>query len=194
MRLTPIATWAYTTRRSSGGSRDSNEARAPNTAAFAALTMIMHQTDFSRSRGAVLQLEQPSAACDERSTVQPARPKSRSSLPAVDRQRVGRRSRHDAGPSARPACSGPSRPRSRATTSARSPCCNQNRRRPPGEPMRTAAEATPLTALTRLVAMKSTLRYIGGPVMPRSNSRAVVRSSARSGSSRCPMPGGCTQA
>ena len=30
--------------------------------------------------------------------------------------------------------------------------------------------------------------------MPRSNSRAVVRSSARSGSSRCPMPGGSTQA
>ena len=51
-------------------------------------------------------------------------------------------------------------------------------------PTRTTAEATPPTALTRLVAMKSTLRYIGGPVMPRSNSRAVVRSSARSGSSR----------
>ena len=42
--------------------------------------------------------------------------------------------------------------------------------------------------------MKSTLRYMGGPVMPRSNSRAVVRSAARSGSSRWPIPGGATVA
>ena len=42
--------------------------------------------------------------------------------------------------------------------------------------------------------MKSTLRYIGGPEMPRSKSRAVVRSRGSSGSSRCPTPGGATLA
>ena len=71
--------------------------------------------------------------------------------------------------------------------------------RPPGQhqhdgahqakPASTTAEASPPTMPTRLLAMKSRLRYIGGPVMPRSNSREVVRSSASSGSSRWPMPG-----
>ena len=34
----------------------------------------------------------------------------------------------------------------------------------------------------------------GGPVIPRSKSRATVRSLVSVGSSRCPMPGGRTQA
>ena len=42
--------------------------------------------------------------------------------------------------------------------------------------------------------MKSTLRYIGGPEMPRSKSRAVVKSRVSDGSSRCPTPGGSTHA
>ena len=61
------------------------------------------------------------------------------------------------------------------------------------KPASTTAEATPATVPTRLLAMKSRFRYIGGPVIPRSNSREVVRSSASSGSSRWPMPGGSTQ-
>ena len=42
--------------------------------------------------------------------------------------------------------------------------------------------------------MKSIEIASGGPLMPRSKSRAMVRSLASSGSSRCPMPGGSTQA
>jgi len=43
-------------------------------------------------------------------------------------------------------------------------------------------------------AMKSMEIASGGPVMPRSKSRATVRSLVRVGSSRWPMPGGRTQA
>ena len=58
----------------------------------------------------------------------------------------------------------------------------------------TTAEASPAIISTRPPAMKSMLMYIGGPVMPRSNSRATVRSLVSLGSSRWPMPGGRTQA
>ena len=42
--------------------------------------------------------------------------------------------------------------------------------------------------------MKSMEMNIGGPVMPRSKSRAIVRSLVSFGFSRCPIPGGRTQA
>ena len=42
--------------------------------------------------------------------------------------------------------------------------------------------------------MKSMEIESGGPLMPRSKSRAIVMSLASSGSSRCAMPGGSTQA
>ena len=42
--------------------------------------------------------------------------------------------------------------------------------------------------------MKSIEMNSGGPVMPRSKSRAIVRSLVSFGSSRWPMPGGRTQA
>ena len=42
--------------------------------------------------------------------------------------------------------------------------------------------------------MKSIEKDSGGPVMPRSKSRATVRSLVSAGSSRWPMPGGRTQA
>src|SRR4249919_2590074 len=45
-----------------------------------------------------------------------------------------------------------------------------------------------------LPAMKSIEKDNGGPVIPRSKSRATVRSLVSPGSSRCPMPGGRTQA
>ena len=40
--------------------------------------------------------------------------------------------------------------------------------------------------------MKSIEMNSGGPVMPRSKSRATVRSAVSRGSSRCPIPGGST--
>jgi len=42
--------------------------------------------------------------------------------------------------------------------------------------------------------MKSIAIESGGPLMPKSKSRAMVRSVVRRGSSRCPIPGGATQA
>ena len=47
---------------------------------------------------------------------------------------------------------------------------------------------------TSPLAMKSTEICSGGPVMPRSKSRATVRSVLSVGSSRWAMPGGRTQA
>ena len=83
MRLTPSATWAYTTSRSSGTFPEAPpKPRAPNTAAFAMITMIMHQiTGFSRSRVArYCSSNSRLRRAMKRSTVQPARPKSRSSF------------------------------------------------------------------------------------------------------------------
>ncbi|WP_422291834.1 hypothetical protein [Candidatus Binatus sp.] len=40
--------------------------------------------------------------------------------------------------------------------------------------------------------MKSIEMLIGGPLIPRSKSRAIARSVVKRGSSRCPMPGGLT--
>ena len=42
--------------------------------------------------------------------------------------------------------------------------------------------------------MKSIDMNNGGPLMPRSKSRAIVRSFVNSEFSRCPIPGGPTQA
>ena len=61
-------------------------------------------------------------------------------------------------------------------------------------PNRTAAAARPPIMPTRPPAMKSIEYDSGGPVMPRSKSRATVRSAASAGSSRWPMPGGRTHA
>ena len=54
----------------------------------------------------------------------------------------------------------------------------------------TIADASPPTISTSPLAMKSMLIERGGPVIPRSKSRAIVRSFVSSGRSRCPMPGG----
>ena len=59
---------------------------------------------------------------------------------------------------------------------------------------RIKAEAMPPIISTMPEAMKSMDIDSGGPVMPRSKSRATVRSLVRAGSSRCSMPGGRTQA
>ena len=52
----------------------------------------------------------------------------------------------------------------------------------------------PPSMSTSPVAMKSIEIERGGPVIPRSNSRATVRSPTSVASSRCPMPGGRTHA
>ena len=56
-----------------------------------------------------------------------------------------------------------------------------------------AAAVSPASSSTSPAAMKSIEIASGGPLMPRSKSRAMVRSPASSGSSRCPMPRGSTQ-
>src|SRR5918995_232441 len=61
-------------------------------------------------------------------------------------------------------------------------------------PARTTAAARPPTSSTSPAAMKSIEIDSGGPVMPRSKSRAAVRSRLRAGSSRWPMPAGRRQA
>ena len=58
----------------------------------------------------------------------------------------------------------------------------------------TTAEATPVTRVISPLAMKSMETESGGPVIPRSNSRATVRSDASDASSRCPIPCGRTHA
>ena len=57
-----------------------------------------------------------------------------------------------------------------------------------------SADARPAIISTRPPAMKSIEMNRGGPVMPRSKSRATVRSLVSFGSSRWPMPGGRTHA
>jgi hypothetical protein len=59
---------------------------------------------------------------------------------------------------------------------------------------RITADAMPPIISTIPLAMKSMEIDSGGPVMPRSKSRATVRSLVSVGSSRCPMPGGRTHA
>src|SRR5918995_357260 len=61
-------------------------------------------------------------------------------------------------------------------------------------PARTTAAARPPTSSTSPAAMKSIEIDSGGPVMPRSKSRAAVRSRLSAGSSRWPMPAGRRQA
>ena len=62
------------------------------------------------------------------------------------------------------------------------------------KPASTMAEARPAIISTSPDAMKSMEIDIGGPVMPRSKSRAIVRSFVSFGFSRCPIPGGRTHA
>jgi hypothetical protein len=57
-----------------------------------------------------------------------------------------------------------------------------------------APDANPPTISTRPLAMKSMLIDRGGPAIPRSKSRATVRSVVRSGRSRCAMPRGAVAA
>ena len=54
----------------------------------------------------------------------------------------------------------------------------------------TMADAAPVTRPTRPSAMKFMLYDSGGPVIPRSKSRAIDRSSVRSARSRWATPGG----
>ena len=61
------------------------------------------------------------------------------------------------------------------------------------KPNSTTADARPVPRSTSPAAMKGRFTSIGGPWWPLSNSRATVMSPARSGSSRCPMPGGAMQ-
>src|SRR5215831_13436336 len=56
------------------------------------------------------------------------------------------------------------------------------------------AWAMPLAASEKPLPMVDIDRLSGGPAMPRSKSRAIDRSSARSGASRWAMPAGVTQA
>ena len=58
------------------------------------------------------------------------------------------------------------------------------------KPTSTSAEAMPPSSITSPWAMKSMFMNIGGPVHPRSKSRAVVRSLVRSPRSRWPTPSG----
>ena len=75
------------------------------------------------------------------------------------------------------------------------PRAGQHDRRPPRIGRRARrAEARPAIISTSPEAMKSIEMNIGGPVMPRSKSRAIVRSLVSFGSSRWPIPGGFTQA
>ncbi len=58
----------------------------------------------------------------------------------------------------------------------------------------TAADATPANSSTKPDEMNPMEIVSGGPLMPRSKSRAMARSVVSRGSSRCPIPGGRTQA
>src|SRR5580704_5823593 len=58
----------------------------------------------------------------------------------------------------------------------------------------TNADSSPAAISTSPDAMKSIEMLIGGPLIPRSKSRAIARSVVRRGSSRCPMPEGPTHA
>ena len=61
-------------------------------------------------------------------------------------------------------------------------------------PQSTTAQTSPATISISPAAMKSIEIHIGGPVIPRSKSRAIVRSLVSVGSSRWPIPGGRTHA
>ena len=92
-------------------------------------------------------------------------------------------------------CCDRTRPRFRAAA-------NASRTRPPPAAAAPTRHKPPAPAPTRVrrpvstipEAMKSIEIDSGGPLMPRSKSRAMVRSVVRRGSSRCPIPGGATQA
>ena len=104
----------------------------------------------------------------KRSTTQPASPNSRSSLAGCGIH--GQPVRVVGVPLGRPGppgCCGPSRPRSPGAASGSSPRpATSTTGAHQVKPASTTAEASPTTRPTRPLAMKSTLRYIGGPVMP----------------------------
>ena len=124
----------------------------------------------------------------KRSIVQSARPNSRSSLPAGDRPPGGRRSRRRAAPRAPRRCCDRARRRSRAAASAwRASAPREQERRPPRvREQHDARRRGRRPVSTRPPAMKSIEIDSGGPVMPRSKSRATVRSLVSAGSSRWP--------
>ena len=90
-------------------------------------------------------------------------------------------------------CCGRATPHSRAAASG-SRAMRLRARSAPTRQIRTSttAAARPPIMPTRPPAMKSIEYDNGGPVMPRSKSRATVRSAASAGSSRCATPGGRT--
>ena len=151
----------------------------------------------AQPRRLVLQLVQPRAARDEAVD----RPVGEAEQPQLlgrpaDRRPAGTRSRRRA---ARARTS--SVLRSRQTALSRSSQCvasqapREHERRPPRVAERARRrDARPPIISTRPPAMKSIEIDSGGPVMPRSKSRATVRSLVSVGSSRWPMPGGRTHA
>ena len=150
----------------------------------------------AQASGFPLQVEQQPAPRRE-SFDGPRRPARTAAVPwpRAGRRPGGRRNRRGAAPRELRPCCDRARWRSRAAANAwrarlRRAAAAPTRRRPPAP----AADANPPTSSTRPDAMKSIEMDNGGPLMPRSKSRAMVRSVVRRGSSRCPMPGGPTQA
>ena len=151
---------------------------------------------FAQARGLVLQLVQERAAIDE-AVDDPAGEAEQAKLlrgGRIDGEPVGvfgvaLRGPHLLGVAVAPdpaLAQQPVRRQPRAAEDAAAPTTRY--------PASTAANARPPIISTRPPAMKSIEIESGGPVMPRSKSRATVRSFVSSGSSRWPMPGGRTQA
>ena len=180
------------------GRRRRRSASDQNTTTLAATTssrLQMHRP-LAQPRRLVLQLVQARAPGDE-AVDRPAGEAEQPQLLArpADRRRAGRRSRRRAARRAPRRCCGRARRRSRAAASA-SPARRRRARAAPTTRTRRGSprDARPPIISTRPLAMKSIEIDSGGPVMPRSKSRATVRSLVSVGSSRWPMPGGRTHA
>ena len=171
-------------------------ASAQNTTKFADKTSSrLHSTGCSRSRVAC---QWSSNNCRrrevKRSTVH--RRVRTAAVPSrrADRPRADTRSRRAAAPREPLPYCGPSRRRFRAAANASRATHPRADRRPPRIRCEHDRRRSPPTISTSPDAMKSIEMDIGGPLMPRSKSRAMARSVVRRGSSRCPMPGGVTHA
>ena len=132
----------------------------------------------AQARRLVLKLVQPRAPRDE-AIDRPARPGRTAAAPCwrADRRPGGTRSRHRAARCGLRRCCGRARRRSRAAASA----WRATRRRARAAPTTRSRRARPPTARPPIMptsppAMKSIEYDSGGPVMPRSKSRATVRS------------------
>ena len=169
-----------------------------NTTTFAPTTSSRLHSDrpLAQPRRRVLQLVQPRAAGDE-AVDRPADQTEQPQLLAgrrIDGEPIGvvgvaLRAAHLVGVAVAPDGALAQQP------VRREPRAAEHERRPPRVARRARRrDARPPIISTRPPAMKSIEIDSGGPVMPRSKSRATVRSLVSFGSSRWPMPGGRTHA